>query len=435
MVGQLEEIDSLINHDHFNKAFVRIDEVDTASLNQEEYAHYNLLVAQRCCIKRQRDTTGLLDKIVIPYYLSTNNHEKLAEGYYYQAFGRLLSNQLSQAVVLYKKAEEQAAKTNNDRLHYKIAQSLSYVNEVCGNHLLQLNYAKQALAIALATGKEKWLAYSYTRVAMAHSELQHEDSAITYMRQALPYSHHMEKEDLPAFLNNVAFTFKYSQPDSAKKYLWESLALQEHSNTLQHLADIYYEEGEQPILGMTCFAETRVKVFDREHMCIRYITVPPNTIIIDNSVMAPGKETLANFTVLHEGGHFCMHREVFEDGMRRNCPPEFCSRKKSGQSRKRLESQKDFREHHADVFAAAVALPADTLVPCATRMIRCMGFPDGVFVTGHKYDRNKKPGLDRLIGNLAETCGVSRSAVKIRLQRLGLLQDRLEYGRDILIIL
>ena len=130
-----------------------------------------------------------------------------------------------------------------------------------------------------------------------------------------------------------------------------------------------------------------------------------------------------------------MHREVFEDGMRRNCPPEFCSRKKSGQSRKKLESQKDFREHQADVFAAAVALPADTLVPCATRMIRCMGFPDGVFVTGHKYDRNKKPALDRLIGNLAETCGVSRSAVKIRLQRLGLLQDRLEYGRDILIIL
>ena len=199
--------------------------------------------------------------------------------------------------------------------------------------------------------------------------------------------------------------------------------------------DIYYEEGDQPILGMTCFAETRVKVFDREHMCTRYITVPPNTIIIDNSIMAPRKEALANFTVLHEGGHFCMHREVFEDGMRRNCPPEFCSRKKSGQSRKRLESQKDFREHQADVFAAAVALPADTLVPCATRMIRCMGFPDGVFVTGHKYDRNKKPGLDRLIGNLAETCGVSRSAVKIRLQRLGLLQDRLEYGRDILIIL
>ena len=156
--------------------------------------------------------------------------------------------------------------------------------------------------------------------------------------------------------------------------------------------DIYYEEGDQPILGMTCFAETRVKVFDREHMCTRYIIVQPNTIIIDNSVMAPGKEALANFTVLHEGGHFCMHREVFEDGMRRNCPPEFCSRKKSGQSRKRLESQKDFREHQADVFAAAVALPADT-------------------------------------------CGVSRSAVKIRLQRLGLLQDRLEYGRDILIIL
>ena len=199
--------------------------------------------------------------------------------------------------------------------------------------------------------------------------------------------------------------------------------------------DIYYEEGQQPILGMTCFAETRVKVFDREHMCTKYITVPPNTIIIDNSVMEPGKEALANFTVLHEGGHFCMHREVFEDGMRRSCPPEFCSRKKPRTNRKRLETQEDFREHQADVFAAAIALPADTLVPCATRMIKCIGFPEGVFVTGHKYDRDKKPDLERMISNLAEACGVSRSAVKIRLQRLGLLQDRLEYGRDILIVL
>ena len=199
--------------------------------------------------------------------------------------------------------------------------------------------------------------------------------------------------------------------------------------------DIYYEEGFKPILGMTCFAETRVKVFDRENMCTKYITVPPDTIIIDNSLMEPGKEALANFTVLHEGGHFCMHREVFEDGMRRNCPPDFCNRKKSGNSKRKLESQEDFREHQADVFAAAVALPANTLVPCATHMIRCMGFPDGVFVTGHKYDDMKKPGLDRMIANIAESCGVSRSAVKIRLQRLGLLQHRLEYGKNFMIII
>ena len=79
-VGQLDEIDSLITHDQYDDAFVKIDKVDKTSLNQEEYAHYNLLVAQRCCIKRQRDTTGLLDKIVIPYYLSTNKQVNMYGG-------------------------------------------------------------------------------------------------------------------------------------------------------------------------------------------------------------------------------------------------------------------------------------------------------------------------------------------------------------------
>lgn len=241
--GQLEEIDSLITHEQYDSAFVRIDAVDTTTFSQEEYAHYYLLLSLKSYLRQQQDTADMIAKIVIPYYSSTGNHEKLAECYYYQAYGCLYENKLPQAVALYKKAEEQAALTHNNRLHYKIAQSLSYVNEVSGNHLLQLDYAQRSLVTAKAVGNGKWLAYANSMVAIAHSELQNEDSAIIYMRQALPYSQYIEKADLPAFLTNVAYTFKYSQPDSAKKYLWESLSLQEHSNTLQHLADIYYKEG------------------------------------------------------------------------------------------------------------------------------------------------------------------------------------------------
>jgi len=46
-------------------------------------------------------------------------------------------------------------------------------------------------------------------------------------------------------------------------------------------------------------------------MCNRPIRVNEKTIIIDNSVMEEGKEGLALFTGLHEGGHLWMHPKEF----------------------------------------------------------------------------------------------------------------------------
>lgn len=59
----------------------------------------------------------------------------------------------------------------------------------------------------------------------------------------MPYFRYIKKKDLPSFLTNAAYVYKYTQPDTAKKYLLESLSQKEHSVTMQHLADIYYMEG------------------------------------------------------------------------------------------------------------------------------------------------------------------------------------------------
>ena len=91
----------------------------------------------------------------------------------------------------------------------------------------------------------QWIASAYNRVAVAFSRMGKKDSAIYYMSQAMPYFQYVAKKDLPYFTNNVAYIFKHTQPDIAKKYLQESLSMYEHSNTLQHLADIYYNEGNQ----------------------------------------------------------------------------------------------------------------------------------------------------------------------------------------------
>ena len=54
-----------------------------------------------------------------------------------------------QAVKFGKEAERLAVNTNDDRLKYKIADNLSYLNGLCENDMLQLQYAKTALAKAL----------------------------------------------------------------------------------------------------------------------------------------------------------------------------------------------------------------------------------------------------------------------------------------------
>ena len=261
----------------------------------------------------------------------------------------------------------------------------------------------------------------------------------------LAFDPRRRSEDMTPVVRDVDVT-RYAMA-VLKEYMPERLERPGHMDTYKfieqylganvEIMNIYTDSRDDFIAGAAVFNPQHVKVFDRDNMTTKKILVPANTVIIDEQVTGRFKKGFERFTVLHEAGHLMMHKEVYRirhESGRTAGNSALCMRSNIGSSG-RLVTSLDFREHQADVFAAAVALPADTLVPCATHMIKCMGFPEGVFVTGHKYDRNKKPGLDRMIANIAEACGVSRSVVKIRLQRLGLLQDRLEYGRDILIVL
>ena len=195
--------------------------------------------------------------------------------------------------------------------------------------------------------------------------------------------------------------------------------------------DIYYEDDEQPIYGLTCFNDDRIRVFDREHMAVTQIKVKAETIILDNVLLRRGRESLLLFTLLHEGGHFCMHREVFDRMYARGCQERFCHRRKEPGKKysRRLETQRDFREHQANVFAAAIAMPRQTMEPCADKMIRCAGFPEGVFVTGLSCDNIKQKYLEQLILSFAKAYGVSNDAARIRLEKIGKIQSYTNYMR------
>ena len=207
--------------------------------------------------------------------------------------------------------------------------------------------------------------------------------------------------------------------------------------------DIYYEENASPIAGAIVFNDDKVLVFDRENMCVRPIEVSAGTILIDNDTMKDGKEGFAQFTHLHEGGHFLIHPAVyrkmdnqitlFDLGMLDKTGSHVVSCKRSaiagqGEKKCRFSTQEEFREHQANTFAAAIAMPRQTFIPYAQEMIRAAGFKDGIWVESEKeLDWDDMIVLPDIVGKLAETFGVSRSAARVQLKRQNVLMTEKEY--------
>lgn len=203
--------------------------------------------------------------------------------------------------------------------------------------------------------------------------------------------------------------------------------------------DIYYPENAPAIAGATVFNDDRILVFDREAKRIKPIDVAANTVLIDNSTMDDGKEGFAAFTVLHEGGHLCLHPAVYrrmggqlsffdnhKDGdyvvcCRRSSLEGGCAK------RSKLTTQEEFREHQANVFAASIAMPRQTFVPAAQELIRKCGFKNGVFVMPTVMDWDYNLGVSAIEEALSDLFGVSKAAANVQMKRLGLLMTEEKY--------
>ena len=199
--------------------------------------------------------------------------------------------------------------------------------------------------------------------------------------------------------------------------------------------DLYYEEGASPIAGATVFNDEEVRVFDRENMCIKDIPVKAGTIIIDNSTINDKNEGFARFTELHEAGHLNMHPAVYcrtpgQTSMFAARSLVLCKRETMELGRRRLVTQEDFREHQANVYAAALEMPERSFTNLTLSLIQKYDIGmDGnrVLVIPYGLDYDFEVGLARIISQLAETFGASVTAVRIQLQARGFLLTQKEY--------
>ena len=200
--------------------------------------------------------------------------------------------------------------------------------------------------------------------------------------------------------------------------------------------DIFHEEDKPPILGVTAFKDGYLKIFDRESLCVCTIPISANTVVIDRSLVENGETGRAMFTGLHEGGHLMMHSGVYNpdlDGQISFIEDELCSvlscRRDSiaefipNPWGTRTRTPAEWREYHANYFAAAIAMPNATFRPFVQCLLRQHGFRKGQIVTGRDEDLDYLAEV-LLPEEISEVYGVSKQAAFIKLKQAGFVMDK-----------
>ena len=199
--------------------------------------------------------------------------------------------------------------------------------------------------------------------------------------------------------------------------------------------DIEYQRIASPdnnVVGVMVFNDECLPVY-REDGEIHLIRVPANTMVIHEDTACVDKlHRFMRFTILHECGHAWMHAKVY----RRKALSLFaasginkqlvrCFRSYLTCSRRSLVTEEDFREHQANVFAAAIAMPRATFVPYAKRLLKRYGF-DGQYSSQYVGDsRSFQDTYNMFLSNLAKAYDVSCQSVDIKLHKLGLVNSEI----------
>ena len=243
MQERLAKIDSLVVSEQYDSAFSVLSKINnTLIVNPEDKAHYYLLSTQiGYLVNRPLRSDSVLD-LAISYYIRNKNKSKLADCYYYKSNRDVCEGNYSKAIVLAKMAEQNAQGIFQK---YKTSERLAFLNELSGNYMLQLGYARKALKLSFQSKNKNWIAYSYHNIATAFSNLDNFDSAKYYINKTIPYIIYIDEKNKASFWANIGMLYKEKDLNKAKEYLLKSIDSKETSGALENLAEIYYTEGNQ----------------------------------------------------------------------------------------------------------------------------------------------------------------------------------------------
>lgn len=240
---RLNQIDSLVVREQYDSASVILNALKEASMSDEEQAHYYLLATQLGYLTNQPLPSDSLLDLAIIYYNKVGNNLKLANAFYYKSYRERINQNYPKAILYGKEAEHLAMSANDVHLQFKITENLAYLNGLCENNQLQLQYAKKALVLAQKVKNKNWVAYSYNNISFAFANFGQHDSALFYIEKTIPFINYIYDTDKRSFLTNIGLLYKKTNSEKAKVFLEKALTYGELPQTYEHLADVYYSEG------------------------------------------------------------------------------------------------------------------------------------------------------------------------------------------------
>ena len=240
---KLNLIDSLVVKEQYDSAYVLLNSIDAPPATASDRAHFYLLSTQLGYLtNRPLSPDSLLD-LAISYYHQEGNDQKLADAYYYKSVNSEAKKDYSQAILYAKESERRAMNANDARLQFKAVENLAYLNGLCENDALQLQYAQKALSIAQKVHNKNWMAYSYNKISFAFYNLGKLDSAYFYIEKSIPYIEDIYDADKASFISNMGLLYKENNPYKAKELFEKALTYEEQPEIIEHLADVYYSLG------------------------------------------------------------------------------------------------------------------------------------------------------------------------------------------------
>ncbi len=175
---------------------------------------------------------------------------------------------------------------------------------------------------------------------------------------------------------------------------------------------------DESILGLTSFNDGIYLVWNDERTKQYPIEVKNGTVILENALLDSKHNGRERFTVIHECSHQILHRDIFARAFNLSTGGLVaCARRHIESSKKKLATSRDWIEWQANALAAAMLMPKQT-----TREVFC----EKMRIAPEEIN---KPipltlGIDLLLFEMADVFKVSHKAMKIRVEQLGLIQNR-----------
>ncbi len=190
-------------------------------------------------------------------------------------------------------------------------------------------------------------------------------------------------------------------------------------NFLELEIDYQNLSPDKSILGLTSFNDGIYLVWNHDRTRRYPIEVKDGTVILENSLVDSSHDGRERFTVMHECSHQILHRDCIAKTIETSGSGLVACAKRDIEPAKgkKLVTSKEWIEWQANALAAAMLMPIAMVKQVFFEMLN-------ITPGASQLPIPLTLQLDLLIFDIANVFKVSHQAMKIRLDQLGLVKNR-----------